>query len=137
MSSLVSINFKPDARELRKFGLTMIIGFALIGGILFWREAHVLAYFAWTFGGVTGLLALTGTAAGLPLYWLWMGIAFVMGSIIGPIVLAICYYGVVTPIALIMRLGGRDALLLRKLDTDSYWVDIDAPSDVESYERQF
>jgi hypothetical protein len=89
------------------------------------------------FGAAAGILGLTGTAAGLPLYWLWMGVGFVIGSVVGRLLLALCYYGVLTPIALVMRLRGRDALRLRRRECESYWVDLPPPPPPERYERQF
>ena len=37
-----------------------------------------LAWGIYAAAGILGLPALTGTAIGLPGYWLWMGVAFVM-----------------------------------------------------------
>jgi hypothetical protein len=66
-----------------------------------------------------------------------MGVGFVIGSVVGRLLLALCYYGVLTPIALLMRLRGRDALRLRRRECESYWVDLPPPPPPERYERQF
>ncbi len=34
---MVDINWSPDAKELRKFGVAMLVGFSVIGGFLLWR----------------------------------------------------------------------------------------------------
>jgi len=82
--SIVDINWRPDASSLRKFGLTAIIGLGLIGLLLqFWAERSAAAIGLYIDAGVLGLPALSGTGVGLPGYWLWMGIAFVMGNIVG------------------------------------------------------
>jgi len=54
------------------------------------------------------------------------------------LVMAIIFYGVLTPIGLAMRLGGRDPLH-RKFDraAGSYWVDRRRPADVKRYFKQF
>lgn len=88
-------------------------------------------------GLVGGGLALTGTRAGLPLYYLWMGIAFVMGNIMSRVMIALIYYAVITPLSFLARIIGRDRLQLRKPVTDTYWHDISLPTDPEKYERQF
>ena len=139
--SLVHIDWRPDRRGLRKFGVAMLIGFGLMG-LSFWfgwplaaSQAVVLAL--WGFGAVAGLLGLSGTAAALPIYWLWMGIAFVTGSIMGRVTLGLAYYLVFTPMGLLGRLLGRDRLALRRPSTESYWHDLRHDTSPPRYERQF
>jgi hypothetical protein len=135
--SMVQINWKPDATELRKFGAAMIVGFGIIGSVLLWREHSAAAMGCYVFGSVTGAIGLTGAKIALPFYWAWMGIAFVMGNIVSRLLLAIVYYGVLTPIGLFRRGLGRDPLLLKRPECDSYWIDTDETKNVESYEKQF
>lgn len=137
--SLVQINWKPGPRELREFGIAMLIGFGLIG-VVIWFKWHNLGVAAgcWVFGAVSGLLGLSGTRAALPIYRVWMGIAFVMGNLISRICLVVFFYGLITPMGLIRRLIGRDALGLRARGRPSYWHDLPArPVDRQRYERQF
>jgi len=139
--SLVRIDWHPAPRALRSFGLTLIAGFGVIGAA-FWfgwpLEAHRgLALGLWIGGGAGGLLGLTGTPAALPLYWAWMGFAFVAGSVMSRVVLALFYYLIVTPVGLAMRLIGRDKLALRRRQATSYWVDLELPDDPSRFERQF
>lgn len=84
-----------------------------------------------------GGLALTGTRAGMPVYYLWMGIAFVMGNIMSRLMIVLIYYGIVTPLSFAGRIIGRDKLCLQKPAADSYWHDISLPADTVKYERQF
>ena len=54
------------------------------------------------------------------------------------LILGIVYYGLLTPMALCMRLFGRDKLYLKRGDHETYWTDMAAPStEIEAYERQF
>lgn len=139
--SLVQIDWHPRPADLRKFGLSMIVGFGLLGGAFFagWPvEAHrALAVGLWIGGGAAGLAGLSGTAVALPFYWVWMSLAFVMGNIMSRVILTLFYYTFFTPFGIVMRLTGRDKLGLRKCDVDSYWSDVEQPSDKERYERQF
>lgn len=136
--SLVAINWKPNARELRLFGVTMLIGCGLIGVVFqFVFKLPNVALFWYIFGGVVGLLGLTGTKIALPGYWAWMGIAFVMGNIMSRVILALVFYLVVTPTGLLRRLFGHDDLHLRKTKRNSYWSDVQHISDQSRYERQF
>jgi hypothetical protein len=47
-----------------------------------------------------------------PLAVLWFGFAHLLGTIMSRIILAIVFFGVVTPIALVRKLAGKDALQL-------------------------
>ena len=137
--SLVQINWKPDARALRKFGVAMLVGFGLIGLLLQFGPHHrpLAARVCWGFGAAAGLLGLTGTRAALPVYWAWMGLAFVMGSIMSRVVLTVFYFGMITPMGWGMRLAGRDKLRLRRRDVKTYWSDLPPPAGKAGYERQF
>lgn len=143
----IEINWRPDAGELRKFGWSMIVGFGLIGSFLYLKSAYsshwqdwsvgLLPLILWITGGLTGLLGLSGSRAALPVYWAWMGIAFVMGNIISRLLLMLFYYGMITPMGFCMRLFGRDKLALRRGQAVSYWQDVSSTRDPSSYERQF
>lgn len=136
--SLVSINWNPDKKELKKFGISMWVGFGILGIIsLFILDKSGLAYFCWIFGIIAGGLGLSQQKIALPVYWAWMAIAFVMGNIISRVLVVLFYYLMITPIGIIMRLSGRDKLKLKKPDSDTYWVDAPAPQCKERFERQF
>ncbi len=134
---MVQINWKPNATELRKFGGAMIVGFAIIGSLLLWRGHAGVAIGCYAFGATTGLLGLTGAKIALPFYWVWMGLAFVVGNIASRILLAIVYYGLFTPMGLIRRAMGRDPLLLRQTERPSYWLDTVKSEGADDYEKQF
>jgi hypothetical protein len=136
--SLVSIDWHPDSRALRRFGLTVVVGAGAIGALLwFWSEATTAALVAWGAGAALGLPGLTGTRLALPGYWLWMGVAFVLGSVMGRVMLGAVWFGLITPMGLVMRLGGRDRLTLRRRDAPSCWIDLPPPDGPERHERQF
>jgi polyferredoxin len=135
--ALVEINWKPDKRELRKFGVAMIIGFGVLAALAYlWWELPTLALVFAIVGGVAGLLGLSGTRAAMIVYLPWMAIAFVMGNIVSRVLVAAFFYLMITPMGLLMRVFGKDALQ-RKNRRASYWDDLPPPPDRERYERQF
>ena len=141
--SLVQINWNPGPRQLRNFGLVLLVGFSVLGAVrLLWPagpqtgRSAVLAVVFFGIALVGGGIGLTGTRAALPFYWAWMAIAFVLGGIMSRVLFGLFFYGVLTPLALIMRLTGRDRLQLRRRPTDSYWHDVPAVSDASRYEHQ-
>jgi hypothetical protein len=135
--SLVKINWHPNREELRKFGLTVLIGFLIIGGVFFVKKPAT-AYWVWGLGVAMGISGLTGLKIALPFYWAWMGIAFVMGNVMSRVFMSAIFACVITPLAIFIRLIGRDRLNLRRSDKNSYWTDIKPHrSNRKSYERQF
>ena len=50
----------------------------------------------------------------LPFNKTWMRFGFLLGKIISPIVLGIMFFCLFTPYGLVMKLFGRDILLLKK-----------------------
>lgn len=135
--ALVELNWRPDAKALRKFGVVVIVGLGVIGlALQLWGGRADLAWLVYGAAAVIGLPALTGTVVALPGYWLWMGMAFVMGNIMGRLLLALVYYGLITPMGLVRRLF-TDPLMRRRPGVDSYWVEVDATGEKTRYERQF
>ena len=49
-----------------------------------------------------------------PLAWLWFGLSHLLSQVVSRVVLTVVFFVVVTPIALIRRLMGADALQLKK-----------------------
>ena len=52
---------------------------------------------------------------------LWMRFGVLLGKIISPIILAILFFVMFTPIAIGMRLFQRDELRLKSSNYDSFW----------------
>ena len=60
------------------------------------------------------------------------------GQVLSHVVLAVLFYGLLTPIALFFRLIGRDPLKRRwEPEQKSYWVDLPEAFDKKDYFRQF
>ncbi len=73
-----------------------------------------------------------------PIYVGSMFAVFPLGWTVSWVLLAILFYGVLTPIGLLFKLRSRDVLCLRPDPTkNSYWSMKPAPADPRSYFRQF
>ena len=127
--ALIHVDWNPGTRKVRQFGL-ILLGLAALGAWRHWTLAPA--------GAFLGILAaaLPGSV-GLWIYKAWMGVAFVIGSILSPLILGAIYFGLFTPMALVMRLLGRDALRLKRPVTDTYWTTMDMPDEKTYYERLF
>ena len=111
----------------RKDSLQVGALLVLIGAIGMWRHhgwgVRVIAIGALL--AVVGLLA-PGLLAPLWRAWHWLGRA--LNRVVSPVVLAVLYIGVVTPVGLLRRTLGRSPLS-RDPDAASYWVERDPPAD--------
>ena len=112
----------------RSFGFTFVVVFIIIAAWQAWAGRSGVAY---TFLGLAiAILAVALTRPTLlhGLNRAWMRFGALLHNVVNPIVLGGIYFLVFTPVALVMRLAGRDALR-RKLDTQakSYWIDRDPP----------
>ena len=68
----------------------------------------------------------------------WYKLGLLMGRVVSPIVLGILFFILISPIAIVMRLAGRDTLKLRKQDVQSHWIDRAPPGpSSESFKDQF
>jgi hypothetical protein len=132
------ISFKPEARMLRQFA-----GFwVFFLGLACWQSySRGNTWLAVVFAS----LALTVGPAGLvkpqAIRWIYVGamlLAFPIGWLLSRVVLTILFYGVFTPIALLFRLIGRDALGLKKNGPGaSYWVVKPRAAGPQDYFHQF
>lgn len=122
----------------RKFGLFFTAIF-IIAGAHFLKERSTNT--AVTFFGAATLFLVTTLLKAellLPLNKLWMRFGLLLGMIVRPIVLGVIFFGLFTPIALGMRLIGRDELRIKLKSRTSYWKpkeDLSHFSD--TFENQF
>ena len=56
-----------------------------------------------------------------PFNMLWMRFGYFLGLVFKPILLGVIFFILITPIAMITRLFGRDELKIKKQDCASYW----------------
>ena len=139
---MISIHWNPTPAELRRWAFITAAALGVMGSLFHFvdwgvfRVGHGLAPFMWGFAGFALLTAGTGTRIGLPAYWAWMGFTFAIGTILATVALAIVFYGVITPMAIIARFAGRDRLVLRDPRGASLWRSI-AGVTKHDPERQF
>jgi nitrate reductase NapE component len=115
------------ASSNRSFGWVFTVVFLIIavwplfsGGMVRWWSLSVAAAFALVTVAAPKLLALPNR--------LWLRFGLLLNRIISPVVLALLFYFVVTPMGALMRVFGKDTLRLRRHATDtSYWIKRDPP----------
>jgi Saxitoxin biosynthesis operon protein SxtJ len=100
-------------RQLRDFGLLVGGVFGVIGlWPLLWRQQSPRLW-ALALAVALVLPALVAPPILAPAYRAWMKLAEVLAWVNTRIVLGVVFYGVVTPIGLVMRLAGHDPMRRR------------------------
>ncbi len=127
---------------LRRFGLMVGGVFAALAAVGAWRAGGApgplgVAFGVAGVGLVVGGLAAPGALRGV--YVVWMTAALAMGFVMTRVLLTLAFALVFTPIGLLFRLIGRDALHQRPdRAAASYWIRrTDGPSSRERMERMY
>jgi len=90
------------------------------GATVRWWSLFIAAAFALVTVAAPNLLALPNR--------LWLRFGLLLNRIISPVVLALLFYLVVTPMGALMRMLGKDSLRLRRRGSDAtYWIKRDPP----------
>ena len=87
---------------------------------------------------VFGGLSLLSPGLLVPLERLWMKFGEQMGRVVQPLVLGAIYFLLITPVAVVGRLAGRDPLSLKRVDKASHWKLRETPEiDPESFKHPY
>ena len=102
-------NIKSEKSDLRKFGVSVGIILLLFAGLLFWKDRASFQVFL-VIGSILLAFGLILPVILKPVYRVWMTFAIILGWFMTRAILFLLFYGVLTPIGLIMRLFGKQFL---------------------------
>jgi len=109
----------------KSFGIVFSIFFALVAIYIYYRYeniAHELIFLSLSFL----ILGLINSIILTPLNILWFKFGILLSKIVSPIVMGFVFFIVVTPLALLAKIVGKDFLELdRKINKKkkSYWIE--------------
>ena len=113
----------PTTRQLRSFGFT--VGAVLLGIGLWpamWSGLHPRSW-ALAAGSLLVFAGLLSPRMLTPVHRGWMALGHVMGWINTRLILALFFYGILTPMALLARLTGKDFMRVKRTPgADTYRV---------------
>jgi len=124
-------------RAERKFGLTFS---ALFAALAFLPLLHRGQPRPWLlFPAIAFLLAALALPKALArLNRLWLALGNLLGRIMSPLLMGVLFAFVITPLAVIMRLMGKDPLRLgKKAEGESYLLERSAKPDPDWLKNQF
>jgi hypothetical protein len=137
--AVVSIPWRPSRRDLRIFASLQLVFFAVIAVSVCRR--YDACGFAVFLVSVSTLIAILGLVRPPMIRWVyvgWMLAVYPIGWVVSNVVIAVAYFGVVTPIGWLLRMRGYDPMQ-RRFDPQatSYWQPRPEPPERERYFRQF
>jgi hypothetical protein len=118
---------KIEGSSDRGFGLVFAAFFALMGALAIWKENP--RWILWLgLAAIFLLLALMRPGMLKPLNRLWTLLGLFLFKVISPLMLGVIYFGVITPMSLLLRWRDKD-ILHCKYDprAASYWIRRDPP----------
>ncbi len=138
MASLLKIRLQPERRELRNFGLA---GALIVVAVTLLRWRGALIWQSGAGGGAALVLVSLALAAPSALRLLYIGlsvITFPIGWVVSHVLLGVLFFGLITPLGLIMRLFGRDRMgRSRDPKAASYFLPREPRKDKSGYFRQY
>lgn len=129
------VKWQPDDGELRRFAIAMLIGFFVLGALSAWRAGGLGtgSIVLWTIGAVLASAAFVpglGRIAYLAVYLP----TSIIGYLASHVMLTLMFFVVITPLAIVLRLLGKDVLQQRHRPG---WTPVKGVKNEESYYRQF
>ena len=118
----------------RSFGILFSILFAIIA---FWPiiNGNPLRLWLIPVSVIFLVLGLLNSKLLNPLNVVWVKFGELLGRIIAPIVMALIYFIIITPIGLFMRLIRKDLLNLKFSKANTYWIKREKK--ISSMKKQF
>ena len=143
-----AVNRNPSSPQVRKFGLTMLGGFAVIGGLLWWRGRmpdtgwgyaatglQQTALVLWALGLCLTTICSLSHVLGKHVYVGWMTAAMYLGIVMSTLMLSLLYF-VLLPVFSLIRL--KDPLRMKLKTGGSYWEPhMPADTSLERMRRPF
>ena len=110
----------------KSFGIVFFVVFLLIAfyplinqaGIKIWSVIISLIFL---------ILGMLNSKLLTPLNKLWFKFGIILGKIVSPLIMALIFFTVVTPIAFLMRILKKDLLNLKFSKNNSYWIEKTEP----------
>ena len=148
MNTIRRINFTPDKKTLRQFGWISFLCFGSLA-LMAWTERLIFSFglgqsrvvvmqILLAMAVLCALFSLLFPKANLPLYIGLSVISYPIGVVLSYIIMLVIYFGMITPMALIFRMIGKDPLQREFLpDAQTYWEEPGPAHPRESYFKQF
>ena len=118
----------------KSFGILFSILFLLIG---FWPLLKLAEIRVWSIllALIFLILAFFKSELLKPFNSTWIKLGEVIGKIISPIIMALIFFTIVTPISFFVRALGKDLLMLKFSKNSCYWIK--RKNNITTMDKQF
>ena len=133
------INRNPSFSDIRRFAAAWTAASAFMGVLLFWRHHPYAAYGVWSASAAVAVSGLLAPPLAKVFYRGWMTLSEGIRFAVTQILLLMIFWGVLTTVALVFKLLGRDVLRLKKSRParGTYWTEHDPMLDNSSYKHLY
>ena len=136
---MIALDLHPTDRMLRQFAGAWLLVFSLLAANQWLARGHTrVAMVLASLALVVGVIGLLRPRA---VRWLFVAatvVAFPIGWVVSQVMLFVLFVGVITPVALLFKLQGRDRLARkRRPGQASYWKPKTTTEDMRRYLRQY
>lgn len=137
--ALIERNREPTSRELIVFGASLAPFCGLVGALVLWKTGSwKVATVICGAGLFLAIVCLYSQPVARRTYRAWMAILYPIGWAVSHLLLALVYFGWVTPVGLLMRLFGYDPMRRRLgRERESNWIRRKPAANVDRYFRQY
>ena len=138
--ALTHPDWNPSEKKLRRFGAAALVMLGAIGLAVRWKFGAgwwMTAGFAGT-GAVIFALSLISAKLVRPVYVMLTAAGYPAGWVASHVLMAVFFFGIITPLGLVFRLIGRDVMQRRwERKKRSYWCTYRRAESVKRYFDQF
>lgn len=135
---MISIQWNPETKQLRQFAgiwfpaFCALVGWSIARKTGHWQEVEV----GWIVAGVISIAGLVFPPIIRPVFVGLILLTYPIGWVVSHVLLGLIFYGIVTPIGIILRLTGHDPLQINAPLGNSLWKSPTGKTDPASYLRQ-
>jgi predicted membrane metal-binding protein len=114
-------NNKIKLGSNRSFGIVFFIVFLIIATYPLLNDNSIRLW-SLVIGIIFLILGIINSKVLTPLNILWMKFGLLLGKIVSPVVMGFVFFGVITPISIMMKLLRKDLLNLKRNKKKTYWL---------------
>jgi hypothetical protein len=135
---MMTLDLRPTDRMLRQFAGAWLLVFSGLAANQWLIRGH--ARTAIMLAGIALVIGVAGLLRPRLVRWLFVAatvLAFPIGWVVSQVMLVVLFLGVITPVALLFKVRGRDRLARKRQPQSSYWKPKTATEDMRRYLRQY
>jgi hypothetical protein len=125
-----------DLPSNKKFGWFFFVISAIFSAYFYYKDLNNSFMAAGVIALSFAVISTTAPNILFPLNLLWFKFGLLLGRVVSPVVLGFIFFGLITPVALVLRLSGRDILGMKKKSSSTYWK-AKTPISPDSFKDQF